>query len=381
MTDGLHVLHVTKRYPKAVGGDASAALGLEKAQRRNGHRVTVVTSNCDSIDDGPHIRKFGLPISEVGLDRISLKRILSCLWGIVWGLQLLRSERPDVVHAHAVDLGASLALPARMLRIPHVLTLHGTCIGDPILPVRSRLERALIRIGRYDRLFTVNPQALPLLERLTHEPPLFIPNGVASEDFPQWQPPAHGARLLFVGRLEAIKNVDVLLSAVAEARGQGCAASLDIVGSGRLDAALRNRTADLGLEEHVQFIGQISPMEVAQRMAAAAALVLPSSHEGFPMVLLEAWATGVPVIATSVAAIPKVCTNGEDALLVPPQNSSALAEAIITLLKDPILAGQLASAGHRKVQQYTHVAVNAQLEEHYRTVLRRRCRRTPASAS
>jgi len=235
----------------------------------------------------------------------------------------------------------------------------------------------LVRAGHYDCLFTVDPQALPSLRGLAHTPPLFIPNGVAIEEFPEWRPPAHGARLLFVGRLEAVKNVDVLLTAVAEARAQGCEAALDIVGSGQLDAELRKRAADLGLEEHVQFLGQRTHREVAQRLAAAAALVLPSSYEGFPMVLLEAWASGVPVIATSVAAIPEVCTNGEDALLVPSENSFALAQAIITLLKNPTLAGRLASAGHRKVQHYSHAAVNAKLEEQYWDMLSRYRRRLP----
>jgi glycosyltransferase involved in cell wall biosynthesis len=381
MKDGLHILHVTKRYPKAAGGDASVVLGLEGAQRRNGHRVTVVTSNCSAIDDGPWIHKFGLPISEEALDRIGLRRVLSCLWGVVWGLRLLWSERPDVVHAHAPDLGASLSLPARMLGIPHVLTLHGTCIGNPMFGLKSGLERVLVRVGHYDRLFTVDPQALSVLEGLTHTRPLFIPNGVASEEFHKWQPPAHGARLLFVGRLEAVKNVDVLLTAVAEVRARGCEAALDIVGTGRLYAELQNRAAELGLQEYVQFIGQLSRTEVAKRLAAAAALLLPSSYEGFPMVLLEAWATGVPVIATSVAAIPKVCTNGEDALLVPPQDSSALAEAIMMLLKNSDLAGRLASTGHRKVQQYSHVAVNAQLEQHYRTMLSQGRRRPSREGS
>lgn len=377
MRDGLHILHVTKRYPKAVGGDASIVFGLEQVQRSNGHRVTLVTSNCNSIDDRPYIRKLGLPISEVALDRISLRRVLSCFWGVVWGLRLLWTERPDVVHAHAPDLGVSLALPARVLRIPHVLTLHGTCIGNPMFARKSWLERNLVRIGHYDRLFSVDPQALPLLEGLTRAAPLFIPNGVASEEFPQWRPPERDARLLYVGRLEAVKNVDILLTAVAEARARGCAAALDIIGSGRLCGGLRDQVAELKLESYVKFIGPLPQKEVAQRLAAAAALVLPSSYEGFPMVLLEAWAVGAPVIATSVAAMPEVCANGEDALLVPPQDSTALAEAITTLLKDPTLAAKLASAGRRKVRQYSHVAVNAQLEEQYSAIIsqQQRCPR------
>lgn len=381
MTNGLHILHVTKRYPESAGGDATAVAAFEQAQRRNGHRVTVVTSNCGAIDDGPHIRKFGLPIPEVALDQIGARRVLSCLWGVLWGLRLLWRERPDVVHAHAPDLGASLALPARILRIPHVLTLHGTSIGNPTFGRKSWLERFLVRIGHYDRLFTVDPQALPSLEGLSQAPPLFIPNGVAAEEFPEWRPPACGARLLFVGRLEAVKNVDVLLAAVAEARARGSAASLDIAGSGRLDAELRKRAADLGISDHVRFLGQRPHKEVAERLAAAAALVLPSSYEGFPMVLLEAWAVGAPVIATSIAAIPEVCTDGEDALLVPPGDAAALTEAIITVLKDATLAELLASAGHQKVQQYSHATVNARLEDQYRTVLLRhqRSRSSPGA--
>ena len=186
----------------------------------------MVTSNCSSIVDGPHIRKFGLPISEFALDGINLRRVLSCLWGIVWGLRLLWRERPDVVHAHAPDLGISLALPARVLGIPHVLTLHGTCIGKPMFGRKSWLERTLVRVGHYDLLFTVDPQVLPLLRGLTRTLPLFIPNGVAPEEFLEWRPPAHGARLLFVGRMDPVKNIDVLLAAVAEARAQGCEAAL-----------------------------------------------------------------------------------------------------------------------------------------------------------
>ena len=156
----LHILHVAKRYPKAVGGDATVVLGLEREQRNNGHRVTVVTSNCSSINDGPYIHKFGLQISEAALDRINLRRILLVPLGAVWGLRLLWCRPfPDVVHAHALpDLGASLALPARLLGIPRVLTLPGTCIGNPMFGRKSWLERILVRIGRYDRLFTVDPQ-------------------------------------------------------------------------------------------------------------------------------------------------------------------------------------------------------------------------------
>lgn len=365
----LRVMQVTKRYPGAVGGDATAVASLERTLTQRGHHVTIVTTRCSAITSGPNIHQLGLPISDAALDRAGPRRFLSCLWMALWGLWLLRRERPDVLHAHAPEVGVALALPARLLGVPRVITLHGTSIGNLRFRRKSWLERYLVRAGDYHRLFTVDPHVLPMLHGLGRTPAVFMPNGVALEDYPTWRGPRQDARLLFVGRLEAVKSVDVLLKALAVAHAQGSDAALDIVGAGRLGPELRRLTSRLGLDEKVSFLGACSHEQVAQRMAEAAALVLPSSYEGFPIVLLEAWAVGLPVIVTSVGAVPHVCLDGEDAMVVAPQDPLAFARAIVKVLGDQRVAVRLATSGRHKVQRYSQDVISSRVLDEYRAVV------------
>ena len=365
----LHVVHVTKRYPAAVGGDATAVAALERALQREGHRVTVVTSRSPAIGRGANVRQVGFSCSDAALDGHGHKSMISCAWMTFWGFWFLARERPDIVHAHAPELGAAMGLPARVLRVPRVLTLHGTSIRGHPVGTKGRLERLLVRLGNYHRLFTVDPAALPALDGLARTPPLFVPNGVAIEAHPAWNGPRRDAHLLFVGRLDAVKNIDILLAAMALARSRGPTAVLDIVGAGPLEPDLKRLTSALGLDGHVTFLGALPHAAVIDRMASAAALVLPSRYEGFPMVLLEAWAVGLPVVVTAVGAVPQVCCDGQTALVVKPGDSTALAGAIAKLTTDPAFATRVGAEGHRAVKNYSQQDLSTFLHEQYLRLL------------
>jgi glycosyltransferase involved in cell wall biosynthesis len=381
MTGNPYVLHVTKRYPAAVGGDATVVAALVEGQRLKGYRVTIATSRCDAITDGADVRKFGLAVRDDVLDRLDPRRILSCFWGMFWGFRFLRQERPDILHAHCPDLGAALALPARLLGIPRVLTLHGTDIGRSAAPIKGQLERILVRLGRYERLYSVDPLAIPHLNGLARSPARYMPNGIDLEHMNGRAAVVAEPRLIYVGRLDTIKEVDVLIAAVAEARSAGSEAILDILGGGRLESSLRRYADELGLAGIVDFVGSVPREEVMRRLASAAALVLPSRREGFPMVLLEAWANGVPVIATRVGAIGLVCTQEQNALLVPPGDPSSLGSAILRLLNDPALAARLSHEGRLAVERYSQRAVNAELHLEYQAVLAPRSRSAESGRS
>jgi glycosyltransferase involved in cell wall biosynthesis len=365
----LYVVHVTKRYPAAVGGDATAVAALAQTLQRGGHRVTVVTSRSPAIRCGSNVRQVGLPFSDAALDGHGVGRVISCAWMVLWGLWFLARERPDIVHAHAPELGAAMALPARVLRIPRVLTLHGTSIRLESVGPKAKLERLLVRLGDYHRLFTVDPAVLPALDGLARTPPLFVPNGVTVEAHPAWKGPRPDAHLLFVGRLDPVKSVDILLTAMALARSRGCTAVLDIVGAGPLEPDLEQLASDLGLDGCVTFQGALPHAEVIERMAGASALVLPSRYEGFPLVLLEAWAVGLPVVVTAVGAVPHVCRDGQDALVVEPGNPTALAEAVGTLAADPALAKRVGAEGHHTVKRYGQRDLSSFLNEQYMRLL------------
>jgi glycosyltransferase involved in cell wall biosynthesis len=152
-----------------------------------------------------------------------------------------------------------------------------------------------------------------------------------------------GTAVLYAGVLTPLKGVDVLIDALASADG---AAELWIIGrpiDPAYAAALRRR-AEERLPSRVHFIGHISQRDLAGRLAAARAFVLPSSSEGLPRVILEAMAVGVPVIATAVGGIPELVEDGVTGWLVPPRDPVALADRLRWILAHPDAAEAVGTA-------------------------------------
>jgi len=162
---------------------------------------------------------------------------------------------------------------------------------------------------------------------------------------------ARSGDLLFVGRLRLRKGVEVLLAALAELRGRGVAARLTIAGDGEHRAALESAAAALELGGAVDFLGRCDARRIAALLAGAGALVVPSIYEGMPLVVLEAMAAGVPVVASAVAGIPEVVVDGETGWLVPPEAPAALAGALAAVLTDPAEAARRGAAGRRRVEE------------------------------
>ncbi len=174
-----------------------------------------------------------------------------------------------------------------------------------------------------------------------------IPNGVSADWFQGLQPGLSDDEIafLFVGRLDPQKGVDVLLRALANVP-EHCL--LRVVGTGPHEREYKKLAGELGLGSRVDFVGHCSPEEIRTQLRAAYALVLPSRAELFGIVLIEAMAMGVPVIASRVGGIPEVVTHEETGLLVPREDVEALSAAMRRMLSDRILRNQLAkrSPGH-----------------------------------
>ncbi|MFB6151949.1 MAG: glycosyltransferase family 4 protein [Haloarculaceae archaeon] len=170
-----------------------------------------------------------------------------------------------------------------------------------------------------------------------------------------------GRRVLYVGRLVPVKGVDDLIDAVGSLAAAGRDVALDVVGTGKSEADLRARAAESPAADAVTFHGFVPfGPDLFDRYREADAFVLPSHSEGFPNVVLEAMAHGVPVVATRVGGIDEVVTDGETALLVPPGDSEALADAVGRLQDDPGLRARLVRNGVELAREYT---VERQREE------------------
>ncbi|MBD7999338.1 glycosyltransferase family 4 protein [Oerskovia gallyi] len=302
-----------------------------------------------------------------------------------------RSLRPDVLHVQCFGPNGVYATAlGRVTRTPLVVSSHGETFADDHDALgtswwmRTWFGAALARADAVTGCSTIVTE--DLAERFGYEGAVVVPNGVelgagaadpvaagAAAD-PVAAADATEPVLLAVGRVEHVKGFDLLLEAFA-ASDLKDRARLTIVGDGSELAELRRRARTLGVEDRVSFPGMLGPDAVAEALAAATVVVVPSRKEAASIVVLEAWRAGRPVVGTVLGGPRTLLTDGVDGLLVDPRDAAALAGAIGSLLDAPDLAAALGAAGRREVERYTWEAVVDRYDDVYARVLRSRSAR------
>lgn len=263
--------------------------------------------------------------------------------------QHLRRTGCGHVHTHFANSSATVGvLAARLAGVGFSFTLHGP--SDLFEAAHWRLDTKIAEarfvacishFARSQAMLNADPEHWSKL-RIVH-------CGVVPEVY-QTPVPAEtraGLWLIFVGRLAPVKGLRILLEALAEALRTSPDMSLTIVGDGPDRAALEALAAPLG--DAVTFTGALSQAEVATRLARHDALVLPSFAEGVPVVLMEAMASGKPVLATRVAGVAELVTDGESGYLVSPGDTAGLTTRLLDLARDPDRRIKMGQAGRRKV--------------------------------
>ncbi|HET6249238.1 MAG TPA: glycosyltransferase family 4 protein [Tepidisphaeraceae bacterium] len=183
--------------------------------------------------------------------------------------------------------------------------------------------------------------------------------GVDPKQFAPVQHTGSGRRLLFVGRLAGVKGLPVLLDAIAQLSQERYDLILNVAGDGPDRAAIESRAADLKLSDRVRFLGYQSQSQVRELLAQTDVFAMASFAEGVPVVLMEAMAAGVPVVAPQIAGIPELVENNVSGFLVPPGDAAALAERIGALLKDADLRRRFGTAGRAKVEAEFNIQTEA----------------------
>jgi glycosyltransferase involved in cell wall biosynthesis len=320
-----------------MGGADKQLLSAAHEMRARGHDILIVSLTA--------LGPMGLEARTLGLrtESLEMPRGIPDPRGMVRLVRLVREWRPDVVHSHMVHAN----LMARMLRIfapvpVLVSTIHNIYEGGRILMTGYRLTNNLA-----DHMTIVSQAAADrfINEGIVPKPMLtVIPNGVDTDRF---QNVPNGVRQslratlglagefvwLAVGRFEIAKDYPNMLHAFAAVRQQQPAAVLLLVGGGSLQAETEALAESLGLSGRVRFLG-IRP-DVPELMTAADAYVMSSAWEGMPIVLLEAAAAGLPVVATLVGGNHEVISDKETGFLVPPRDSEALGRAMLRLMQTP----------------------------------------------
>lgn len=156
-------------------------------------------------------------------------------------------------------------------------------------------------------------------------------------------------KLLFVGGLQPLKGVGVLIESIAAVRRSGSSIRLEIVGRGPEEARLTSQVKELGLEDAVTFSGWVPNDLVPEKMRSSDVFVLPSFQEGMPNAVLQAMACGLPIVATAISSIPALVEDGVNGFLVPPGDMDALAAAVSRLALDRPLRERMGVENRRKV--------------------------------
>lgn len=159
-----------------------------------------------------------------------------------------------------------------------------------------------------------------------------------------------GKNVIFVGRLAAVKGVPILIEAFARVLARHPDAHLSVVGDGPERAQAETRVNGLGIGGQVTFHGYQSMAEVAGLLSHADMMVLPSFAEGVPVVLMEAMASGLPVVASRVAGVQELVDDGISGFAVPPGDIDTLVDRLDRLLSDPVLCARMGAAGRAKVE-------------------------------
>ena len=234
----------------------------------------------------------------------------------------LRREKARRLHIHFANAACTVGmLTARILNIPYSFTLHGPSdlldVGASRLAAKLRHAEFVACISSYAR-----QAAMAHLDERAHGKLHIVHCGVTPARYAAAPPPG-GKDILFVGRLAEVKGVPLLLEAFARLRPDHPDATLTIVGDGELRGALQAEAVAKGLDD-VRFTGAIGQAEVAEAFAKSSLFVLPSYAEGVPVVLMEAMASGRPVVTTRITGVPELVEDGVSGVLIEPGDIDAL---------------------------------------------------------
>jgi glycosyltransferase involved in cell wall biosynthesis len=407
----LSTIQVPRRFTvDEWGGTETTVLQTSRAMNALGHDTRIFTSLAlaarrEEQVEGVAVRRFPYVYPFFGLSPESV-RDLDKKGGNLLSLALLRAllreKSIDLLHAHSGKrLGGVVRTAARLRGIPYVVTLHGGHFEIPtgemqqmLTPIRGRFEwgraagallgarhvlddaAAIICVGRDEYEATSR--------RFPGKRVELLPNGVDSAFFSNGDGDAFRTRhgipgdrrvVLCVGRIDYQKNQLGLVEAFELLKRREPRAHLVLLGPVTVSdyrEKLGNRVEMQALHDRVTIVPALrwdDPM-LAGAYHASDVFCLPSLHEPFGMVILEAWSAGLPVVAARVGGIPSFTTHGHDILHVDPECPEDIASALHTVLRNPKLARSLAEHGRARARRdYDWFSISERLVSIYRDVL------------
>jgi glycosyltransferase involved in cell wall biosynthesis len=383
----IRVLRVIARLN--MGGPAIHVANLAAGLETRGYHTTLVAGSLARGEDSMAFLAERLGVAVVSVEE--LQREVSLLHdarSVLRIAELIRSERPHILHTHTAKAGAiarAAALLAGGARPPVVLhTFHGHVLkgyfnsgrtaffrrvertlaraSDVLVAVSPEVRDELVELGvaPYDK-FVVIRLGIPLEERLG--------DPTVDSDYRRlYGIPEDAFVIGWVGRMTGVKDTGAVLEIVRATRDSGVEAVLCMVGDGPDRGRLEQLAHELGIARSCYFVGY--QPDVAGYYRLFDAFVLPSVNEGTPVSAIESLASETAVVANRVGGVPDVVRDGVDGFLVQPGDNDAAAARLAELAADPALRTRLGASGRtRALERYSVARLVDDVDRLYRSLL------------
>lgn len=340
----LRIVHAIQDIPPSSGGPTSAVLGLAEFQLGMGDDATIACAGGATGSERVRVDVVSAATRPPARDR------LAAAWG---------RQPPDIVHVHGVwdPIVRAATASASTMRIPWVLSSHGMLHPETLAHHGIRKSAYLVVFGRVVRgarhVLALNREEAENVTERFGVPASVIPAGV---DVPKELPASTGAFrssvaglgaapfLLFIGRLDPIKGIDLLVEAFARAVGRGLAHHLVIAGPDfGAQRSIEARVASAGLAPRVHLVGALWGDRKRDAVAECDLFVHRPRYEGYGLAAVEAMAAGRPVLTTARCRLDAASAAG--AVRIAPDTTEGFAAALCALTRDPVALAQQASSG------------------------------------
>ncbi|MEO0293121.1 MAG: glycosyltransferase family 4 protein [candidate division WOR-3 bacterium] len=354
----MKIIFVSDLYYPHIGGISEHIFHLANEFERMGHKVSILTANIegDLKPDERRVIRIGksivIPMNKSNA-RITYQVKLSLLSEVI--------NKYNIVHIHGTIAPTLPLLALKVSKRTNIFTFHPTFNSSTLYKVFKGYLNHYFR--KIHGKIAVSPTAMASISKYFPGEYRIIPNGIDVSRFKIRKVEKNPFEILFVGRIEPRKGLQFLIDALPIIKRRFPKAFLTVAGGGYKSMKIK---IPPGVREAVNFLGFVSPSKLPEIFNRASVFVSPAiSGESFGIVLLEAMASGIPVLASDIPGYRCVIKNGVNGLLFPPGKPEEIASKVIKLMKDERLRKTLIRGGLNTVERYSWSAIAKEIIKFY----------------
>ena len=370
----MKIMILVKRFPpKRIGGTELATLSIANHLSNKDHQVHVVTSYDEGTISVDLKRKF--KVHRINFRRLRFIGVILFSFNV---FKLAFDLKPDIIHAQGIGMGFTALIIRKFLKINYVIWGRGT---DVYADGKLKNLISMIELRGACAVISLTKK----MEKKIHEKyaviknSYTIPNGIELKDFKnkdidsknkelmrhKFNISANIPLIIFVGNLRYVKGVEYLIKAFANILDSGKYCKLLIIGDGPLKHDLELLSHELSVSKDVIFLGHQPRQFIIDYLLISDLFVLPSLSEGFPNVILESMAAGLPIVSTNFEGSSEILKDGVNGVIVETKNPNALADGIVKVLENSEIKQYMSFRNREEVLKYDWENIIIKLEKIY----------------